>query len=110
MQNLMTASATFASNVVHFCEQLEEFWAFSHLLKGMSQRLSHCCVRELLPLMELPAVKQSRAKQLYNAGYKNLQSIAKANVNELVENIEFMSRRTASQLIAASKVSPCVRL
>ncbi|XP_066259214.1 helicase POLQ-like [Euwallacea similis] len=104
VQNLMTNSATFASNVVNFCEQLEEFWAFSHLLKGMSQRLSHCCIKELAPLMELPAVKQSRAKQLYTAGYKNLQSIAKANVNELMENIEFMSRKVASQLIAASKM------
>lgn len=54
----MTASATFASNIVSFCEELEEFWAFVHLLKGMSQRLSHCCVREIVPLMELPSVKQ----------------------------------------------------
>lgn len=118
----MTVAATFASNVVNFCEQLEEFWAYSHLLKGMSQRLSHCCVRELVPLMELPAVKQvitlqktiiielhhvnlqSRAKQLYNAGFKTLQSIAKANANDLVEKIEFMSKRVANQLIAASKV------
>ncbi|KAF7283875.1 hypothetical protein GWI33_022906 [Rhynchophorus ferrugineus] len=104
VQNLMTISATFASNVVNFCDQLEEFWSFSYLLKGMSQRLSHCCVRELLPLMDLPSVKQSRAKQLFNAGYKNLQSIAKASVNELVESIEFMPRRIASQLIAASKM------
>ncbi|XP_066141464.1 helicase POLQ-like [Euwallacea fornicatus] len=104
VQNLMTNSATFASNVVNFCEQLEEFWAFSHLLKGMSQRLSHCCIKELAQLMELPAVKQSRAKQLYVAGYKNLQSIAKANINELMENIEFMSRKVAGQLIAASKM------
>lgn len=54
----MVSAATFASNVVMFCEELEEFWAFSYLLKGMSQRLSHCCVKELSPLMELPAVKQ----------------------------------------------------
>ncbi|KAL1505822.1 hypothetical protein ABEB36_005294 [Hypothenemus hampei] len=104
VQNLMVNAATFASNVVNFCEELNDFWAFSHLLKGMSQRLSHCCIKELVPLMELPSVKQNRAKQLYNAGYKNLQSIAKANVNDLIENIEFMSRKTASQLIAASKV------
>ncbi|KAH1019210.1 hypothetical protein HUJ04_009061 [Dendroctonus ponderosae] len=104
VQNLMTVSATFATNVVNFCVEMEEFWAFSHLLKGLSQRLSHCCNRELVPLMELPAVKQSRAKQLYNAGYKNLQSIAKAKVHDLIENIEFMSRRTAGQLIAASKM------
>ncbi|CAG9822832.1 unnamed protein product [Phaedon cochleariae] len=104
VQNLMTSTATFASNVVNFCEELEEFWAYSHLLRGMNQRLSHCCVQELLPLMELPAVKQSRAKQLYNAGYKTLQGIAKANANDLVDSIEFMSRRVANQLIAASKM------
>ncbi|KAJ8984879.1 hypothetical protein NQ317_002719 [Molorchus minor] len=104
VQNLMMISATFASNVVNFCEQLEEFWAYAYLLKGMSQRLAHCCVKELQQLMELPAVKQSRAKQLYNAGYKTLQSVAKANPNDLVENIEFMSRRVANQLIAAAKM------
>ncbi|RZC43124.1 helicase POLQ-like [Asbolus verrucosus] len=104
VQNLMTNAATFASNVVYFCEGLEEFWTFAYLIKGMSQRLSHCCVRELLPLMELPAVKQSRAKQLYKAGYKTLQSIAKADVETLVESIEFMPQRVAKQLIAAAKM------
>ncbi|CAH1954654.1 unnamed protein product [Acanthoscelides obtectus] len=58
VQNLMTISATFATNVVNFCEELEEFWPYAYLLRGMGQRLSHCCVRELLPLMDLPAVKQ----------------------------------------------------
>nr|CAH7726866.1 unnamed protein product [Callosobruchus chinensis] len=105
VQNLMTVAATFATNVVNFCEELEEFWPYAYLLKGMGQRLSHCCVKELLPLMDLPAVKQSRARQLYNAGYKTLQSIAKANAADLVESIEFMSSRVANQLIAASKVS-----
>lgn len=142
----MTASATFASNIVSFCDELEEFWAFVHLLKGMSQRLSHCCIREIMPLMELPSVKQvcpfltyacmpvmrmpgcllkirrclfkvlydtkendwyilqNRAKQLYSAGYTNLQKIAKANPHDLVQNIEFMTHRVAGQLIAAAKV------
>lgn len=104
VQNLITSAATFASNVVHFCEELEEFWTFASLLKGMNQRLSHCCVRELLPLMELPAVKQSRARQLFNAGYKSIRSIAAASVESLVENIEHMPRRVAKQMIAAAKV------
>ncbi|XP_063926128.1 helicase POLQ-like isoform X2 [Zophobas morio] len=104
VQNLITSAATFASNVVHFCEELEEFWTFASLLKGMNQRLSHCCVRELLPLMELPAVKQSRARQLFNAGYKSIRSIAAASVESLVENIEHMPRRVAKQMIAAAKM------
>ncbi|XP_044259159.1 helicase POLQ-like [Tribolium madens] len=104
VQHLMTGAATFASNVVHFCEGLEEFWTFAHLLNGMSQRLSHCCVKELLPLMQLPAVKQSRARQLYNAGFKSIRSIAAANADNLVESIEYLPRRVAKQLIAAAKM------
>lgn len=104
IQNLMIGAATFASNVVNFCEELDNFWAFAHLLRGMSQRLSHCCVRELVPLMELPAVKQNRARQLFNAGYKTLQSVAKADVNDLIQKIEFMSRKVANQLVSAAKM------
>jgi POLQ-like helicase len=70
----------------------------------MSQRLSHCCVRELLPLMELPAVQQRRAKQLYNAGFKSVRSIAATSAEALVETIEHMPRRVAQQLIAAAKM------
>jgi len=104
IQNLMTAAATFASNVYHFCDVLEEFWAFSLLLKGMSDRLSHCCVKELSPLMKLPAVKQNRARQLFQAGFKTLQSIAKANPDDLMESVEYMTRKLANQLVAAAKL------
>ncbi|XP_044758071.1 helicase POLQ-like [Coccinella septempunctata] len=104
VQNLMQSSASFSSNVMSFCQELEEFWPFAHLLKGMSMRLSHCCTRELMPLMELPAVKQSRAKQLFNAGYKTLHSIAKANVEDLIRDIEYLNRRVAVQLISAAKM------
>lgn len=62
IQNLMTATSSFAANVVSFCEQLEEFWPFAFLLRGMGERLSHCCIRELTPLMELPSVKQVTPK------------------------------------------------
>ncbi|XP_018331856.1 helicase POLQ-like [Agrilus planipennis] len=104
IQSLMISSATFASNVVGFCDEIEEFWPFRHLLKSLSERLSHCSMKELLPLMELPSVKQSRAKQLYNAGYKTLQIIAKCDPNELVKNVQFMSKKVANQLIAAAKM------
>lgn len=105
VQQLMTNAAAFASSVVHFCEELDEFWAFADLLKGMSLRLQHCSSKELLPLMELPYVKLSRAKQLYAAGYRTLQSIAKADPGDLMDNIEHLSRKVANQLIATAKLS-----
>ncbi|GJQ83211.1 hypothetical protein Trydic_g18235 [Trypoxylus dichotomus] len=104
VQSLMTSTASFASNVVNFCSELEEFWSFAYLLRGMSERLQHCCVKYLLPLMDLPSVKQTRARQLYNAGYKSLVLIAKADPNDLMERIDYLSRRGANQLIAAAKL------
>lgn len=42
--------------------------------------------------------------QLYKAGYKTIQTIAKAKPEELVNSIEHMSKKLASQLISAAKV------
>lgn len=60
--------------------------------------------------MDLPAVKQTRARQLYDAGYKSLLLIAKANPNDLMDRIDFMTYRGANQLIAAAKVISCIYL
>ncbi|KAG8224942.1 hypothetical protein J437_LFUL006442 [Ladona fulva] len=104
IQSLMTKAASFASNVLHFCQEFEELWAFQDLLGNFSQRLSHCCHVELLPLMDLPAVKRGRARQLYNAGFKNLHDIANSTPQQLVSTIDHMSRRVAQQIIAAAKL------
>ncbi|KAK7867975.1 hypothetical protein R5R35_014759 [Gryllus longicercus] len=104
VQTLMTASATFASCVLHFCEELKEFWAFKELLGDLTRRLSHCCSADLVQLMELPAVKTGRARQLYNAGYKTLIDIANANANDLVSSIDHLPRKIATRIIAAAKL------
>lgn len=105
VQQVMVSAATFASNVMRFCEQLPELWAFVELLRGMGQRLQHCATRELEPLMELPAVKMTRARQLYRAGYKSLKSIARGNPGEIVTAVDNISFRVANQLIASAKVN-----
>lgn len=105
VQNLMSAAATQASSIFRFCEELEEFWAFKELLEKFSKRLSYCCTNELLPLMELPSVKIGRARQLYNAGFKTIESIASATPNELMEVIEHMHHRLAKHLISSAKVN-----
>ena len=47
---------------------------------------------------------QARARQLFKAGYKSLNSLAWADVNSLMTDIEHLSRRQANQIVSAAKV------
>lgn len=47
---------------------------------------------------------KGRAKQLYNAGYRKIEDIARAKPQTLVSDIEHMSKRLANQLVSAAKV------
>ena len=49
---------------------------------------------------------QARARQLLKAGYKTLSSLAWADANLLVTQIEHLSRRQAHQIVSAAKVKP----
>lgn len=104
IQNLLNAVSMFASSVVRFCQELPEFWAFTEMLNTFSKKLSYCCPSELETLMELPSVKIGRARQLYKAGYRNLQSIVKADAREIKEKIPYLSNKMIIQIIAAAKL------
>lgn len=103
IQMLMSNVAATASGLLRMSEEIPKLWAFRQLLSTMTQRLSHCCTVELLPLMELPGVKIARAKQLWRAGFTSLASIAGARSSDLVTNVEYMNYRVAGQLIMAAK-------
>ncbi|XP_071878783.1 mutagen-sensitive 301 [Bombus fervidus] len=104
IQNLLTAVSSFAFSVIRFCQELDEFWAFKDLLNVFSKRLSYCCPLELEALMDLPLVKIGRARQLYNAGFKTMQCIAKAQPMDLQEKIPYLSKKTARRIIEAAKL------
>ncbi|XP_053995250.1 helicase POLQ-like isoform X1 [Hylaeus anthracinus] len=99
IQNLLSSVSSFAFSVVRFCQELDEFWAFRDLLNTFSKRLSYCCPLELEALMELPLVKIGRARQLYNAGYKTVQCIAKARPMDLQKSIPYLNAKTATKMI-----------
>ncbi|NWX13844.1 HELQ Helicase, partial [Aegotheles bennettii] len=104
VQNLLNSAASFASCVLHFCEELEEFWVYKALLAELTKQLTYCVKTELIPLMEVAGVLEARAKQLYNAGYKTLGHLANADPETLVKVIEHLSRRQAKQIVSSAKV------
>uniref|UniRef100_U3IXY1 Helicase, POLQ like n=1 Tax=Anas platyrhynchos platyrhynchos TaxID=8840 RepID=U3IXY1_ANAPP len=104
VQNLLNSAASFASCVLHFCEELEEFWVYKALLTELTKHLTYCVKTELIPLMEVAGVLEARANQLYNAGYKTLAHLANANPETLVKTIEHLSRRQAKQIVSSAKM------
>ncbi|NXU11533.1 HELQ Helicase, partial [Pardalotus punctatus] len=104
VQNLLNSAASFASCLLHFCEELEEFWVYKALLTELTKQLTYCVKTELIPLMEVAGVLEARAKQLYSAGYKTLAHLANANPETLVKMIEHLSRRQAKQIVSSAKM------
>uniref|UniRef100_A0A3P8X7X2 Helicase C-terminal domain-containing protein n=1 Tax=Esox lucius TaxID=8010 RepID=A0A3P8X7X2_ESOLU len=104
LQTLLSSSSAFCSCVLHFTEELEEFWPFKALLTELTRRLTYCVQAELIPLMEVAGVMEGRAKHLYNAGYKTLAHLANADPNILVKTVENLFKKQANQIVASAKV------
>ncbi|XP_004872391.1 helicase POLQ-like isoform X1 [Heterocephalus glaber] len=104
IQNLLTAAASFSSSVLHFCEELEEFWVYRALLVELTKKLTYCVKAELIPLMEVTGVLEGRAKQLYSTGYRSLMHLANADPDVLIKTIDHLSRRQARQIVSSAKM------
>ncbi|CAB4017489.1 helicase POLQ-like [Paramuricea clavata] len=104
IQSLFTSSTSFASCLVHFTNELPEFQNIKLLLETIMDKLSYTAVLELVPLMQIPGVKKNRAKQLYVAGYRNLQAVAKADPETLIKEMEHLPRTQAKLLVSAAKM------
>ncbi|XP_045140139.1 helicase POLQ-like isoform X9 [Echinops telfairi] len=104
IQNLLTGAASFSSCVLHFCEELEEFWVYEALLVELTKKLTYCVKAELIPLMEVTGVLEGRAKQLYSAGYKSLIHLANADPEVLIKTVNHLSRRQAKQIVSSAKM------
>ncbi|XP_076999078.1 helicase POLQ-like [Tamandua tetradactyla] len=104
IQNLLTGAASFSSCVLHFCEELEEFWVYRALFAELTKKLTYCVKAELIPLMEVTGVLEGRAKQLHSAGYTSLKHLANANPEVLIKTIDHLSRRQAKQIVSSAKM------
>uniref|UniRef100_A0A8D3DZY8 Helicase POLQ-like n=1 Tax=Scophthalmus maximus TaxID=52904 RepID=A0A8D3DZY8_SCOMX len=104
VQTLLSSASAFCCCVLHFTEELEEFWPFRALLTELTRRLSYCVKAELIPLMEVAGVMESRAKQLFNAGYKTLTHLANADPAVLSKTVENLYKKQANQIVASAKM------
>ena len=109
-------------------QELPELWALHQLLPSVAQQLSHSACSELIPLMEIPGVRQvntpslppslppstfaslspssqGRAKQLLQAGYPTPQSLASLSPSVLCERVDHLYPKQARRIIQAAKVT-----
>jgi len=106
VQSLMTSAASFSASVYHFCQEVEEFWAYQDLLDQFSRRLAHCASPELLPLLDLPGVKLARARQLYKAGYTSVALLAKSTDQSLISALApQLSSKAAAGILQAARLA-----
>ncbi|KAM6441042.1 helicase POLQ-like isoform 1-T1 [Liasis olivaceus] len=104
VQTLLNSAASFSTSVLHFCEELDEFWVYKALLPELSKRLTYCVKAELIPLMEVAGVLEARARQLYNLGYKTLAHLANADPEVLVKTVVHLSRTQARKIVSSAKM------
>uniref|UniRef100_A0AAF5PQV6 Type III restriction enzyme n=1 Tax=Wuchereria bancrofti TaxID=6293 RepID=A0AAF5PQV6_WUCBA len=104
LQNVLQATCSQASSITRFSEKLPSFWSLKNLLPDLVQHLRDCSQQELIPLLALDGVKRGRARQLYNAGFKTIGSIASADPLVLLSTIDHLNRRQANAIIRSAKV------
>ncbi|PAA73640.1 hypothetical protein BOX15_Mlig033108g1, partial [Macrostomum lignano] len=104
VQQLLTSAAATASGLAQFVQPFDQLWGLQRLLPDFSQRLAHCVSPELLPLMQLPAVRRGRARQLYQAGFTSLSKIAASNARELSAGVAHLPVGQARRMVAAARM------
>ncbi|KAG5504467.1 hypothetical protein JKF63_04919 [Porcisia hertigi] len=90
LQNLMRSASMFSSSITSFCHAMEWF-SLEAVLSSFVKRLGFGVKPDLLPLMEIRGMQPSRARALWNAGFKNLPAIAAADADEIVSKVKAMN-------------------
>ncbi|XP_055384286.1 helicase POLQ-like isoform X2 [Condylostylus longicornis] len=104
IQNLLAQSSSSANTIIRLCGEIEKYWCYKPLLEKLNEKLDRCSSIELEALMQLPSVKNARAKQLYAAGFSSIEDIAKCKPTLLVKKIEHLHMKTAKEIVSAAKL------
>lgn len=109
VQQIIQSSDSFTNGLIQFCGNLDELWPYKYLIKEFLKQLQSSYTQEnLVEIMELDSVRLPRAQQLYNAGYVNIQLIAKAKPYELCKSLKNLPLNAAEKIVSSANVSFCI--
>ncbi|KAI9008408.1 hypothetical protein BC832DRAFT_423858 [Gaertneriomyces semiglobifer] len=87
LQTLQTQAGTFAGMVKTFCEKLG-WQSLAMIVSNFHHRLNFGVSAELLELIQVPEIGASRARALWNAGYKTVASLSCISPDEIFEALQ----------------------
>ena len=83
LQNLQTSASTFAGNCAIFCQRLN--WnCLALLILHFAERISLGVESEILPLLEISCLKPYTARNLYNLGFKTVESLNDSSIEQIM--------------------------
>lgn len=100
IQGLMQSAGSFARMSVCFCHNME--WsALEAVLNTFVERLNLGIKAEIIPLTEISGVGRSRARALWNAGFKSVEAIARTSVDDLRRHVHLgpFDERAATMIV-----------
>ncbi|MFH4977808.1 hypothetical protein AB6A40_004517 [Gnathostoma spinigerum] len=103
LQSLLQSACSQAGSIARFSENIPALWPLKNLLPDLVHRLRECSQPELIPLLAIDGVKQTRARQLYDKGFKTVGAIAAVDPNVLVSSVQCLRRRQAIYIINSAK-------
>ncbi|CAD5224430.1 unnamed protein product [Bursaphelenchus okinawaensis] len=103
LNSAVQSALSYANQLTRFVNEVPQLWAYRQLLPDLLQKLNVCARQEVASLMEIDCVKQSRAIQLFDLGYKNIGAVSRATPEELCRQIKFLGLPQAQRIIASAK-------
>ena len=86
LQTLMASASSFANMTVAFCKRLG-WWDLEAVLGCYVKRLNWGVLPEIVPLTEVCGIGRSRARALWNAGFRTVRAIASAKPEDIVKHV-----------------------
>ncbi|KAL6069130.1 Helicase and polymerase-containing protein TEBICHI [Balamuthia mandrillaris] len=107
LQNIAQNASTFAGMVTVFCHELG-WWEMELLVSQFTDRLNFGAQMDILPLVQIPNVKNFQARALYDAGFRTVAAVAAASAEDIAaclrKALPFRSFQHDTALAAQQKV------